>query len=336
MANLFLRSPRTFTGIGTTGWNSAKLTLTISGVTIYTLIKNRVTDAAVNFEVSELIRDYLSINYAGSVDAASQSIYVGVAVSIYEGLDGNAPFQGVSANNFLAIDAYGYFEEGANPTTTKGYMQSNDVIYNLKDADILIPVDVNNSTQWNSYLNGSQVEGAAINGNTQQCFEYLTLTGLADELRISTTLGEKIIKIETIEECRFKNHKISFVNRWGAVQDLYFFKKSIDKLSTSRESFKNSIVTVGGAYNVHKHPNKDFNVKSLKTITLNSGYVSEDYNDLMKELMQSEQVWMQVDNITTPMNVTDATLTFKTSVNDKLVDYKLDLRYAFDTINNMR
>ena len=45
---------------------------------------------------------------------------------------------------------------------------------------------------------------------------------------------------------------------------------------------------------------------------------------------------MEVDNVTTPMNVTDSTLTFKTSANDKLVDYKIDLRYAFDTINNMR
>ena len=336
MANLFLRSPRTFEGIGTSGWNSAKLTLVVNSVTVYTLIKNRITADAVNFEISELVRDYLDLTYTGSVDAASQSVEVSVSVSIYEGLDGTGTFQSVVNYPFLGIDAYGYFEEGANPTTTKGYMQSNIVIYNLKDKALRIPVDVNNSTQWNAYENGVQFEGAAISSNTSQTFNYLTVSSNADELRITTTDGVKTIKIITIEECRFKPHKISFVNRWGAIQDLYFFKKSIDKISTTKDSFKNSTVTTGGAYSTYKHPNKDFNVQSIKSITLNSGFVSEDYNAPMQELMQSEQVWMEVDNVTTPMNVTDSTLTFKTSANDKLVDYKLDLRYAFDTINNMR
>ena len=336
MANLFLRSPRTFEGIGTSGWNSAKLTIIIGGVTRYILVKNRVTAAAVNFEVSELIRDYLDLTYTDSVNAASQSVSVTIAVAVYNGLDAGGTFQGASVNTFLAIDAYGYFEEGANPTTTKGYMQSNDVVYNLKDKALRIPVDVNNSTQWNAYENGVQFEGAAITSDASQTFNYLTVSSNADEIRITTTDGLKTIKIITIEECRFKPHKISFVNRWGAIQDLYFFKKSIDKISTTKDSFKNSIVTSGGAYNTYKHPNKDFNVQSIKSITLNSGFVSEDYNAPMQELLQSEQVWMEVDNVTTPMNVTDSTLTFKTSANDKLVDYKIDLRYAFDAINNMR
>ena len=336
MANLFLRSPRTFEGIGTSGWNSAKLTLVVNSVTVYTLIKNRITAAAVNFEISELARDYLDLTYTGSVNAASQSVEISVSVSIYEGLDGSGALQSVTNNSFLGIDAYGYFEEGANPTTTKGYMQSNIVIYNLKDKALRIPVDVNNSTQWNAYENGVQFEGAAITSNTSQTFNYLTVSSSADELRITTTNGLQTIKIITIEECRFKPHKISFVNRWGAIQDLYFFKKSIDKISISKDSFKNSTVTTGGAYSTYKHPNKDFNVQSIKSITLNSGFVSEDYNAPMQELMQSEQVWMEVDNVTTPMNVTDSTLTFKTSANDKLVDYKIELKYAFDAINNMR
>ena len=56
----------------------------------------------------------------------------------------------------------------------------------------------------------------------------------------------------------------------------------------------------------------------------------------MQELLQSEQVWMEVYGVVTPMNVTDSNLTFKTSLNDKLVDYKLELEFAFDSINNIR
>ena len=337
MANLFLRSPRTFQGIGTSGWNSAKLTLIIGGVTRYTLIKNRITAAPVDFEVSELIRDYLNLTYSGTINASSQSVVTSISLAIYNGLNGTGALnQTPTGFTFLSIDAYGYFEEGANPTTTRGYMQSNNVIYNLKDQNLRIPVDVNNSTQWNAYTNGVQFEGATIANNTQQVFEFLDVSKNADELRITTTAGIKTIKIITIEECRYQPHKISFVNKFGAIQDLYFFKKSIDKVNTTKESFKSFNVTSGGLYDVYSHSNKEFNIISNKSITLNSGFVSEDYNAPMQELMQSELVWMEANGIITPMNVTDTSLIFKTSANDKLVDYKLELKYANDAINNIR
>ena len=337
MANLFLRSPRTFQGVGTSGWNSAKLTLIIGGVTRYTLIKNRITAAPVDFEVSELIRDYLNLTYSGTINASSQSVVTSISLAIYNGLNGTGALnQTPTGFTFLSIDAYGYFEEGANPTTTRGYMQSNNVIYNLKNQNLRIPVDVNNSTQWNAYTNGVQFEGATIANNTQQVFEFLDVSKNADELRITTTAGIKTIKIITIEECRYQPHKISFVNKFGAIQDLYFFKKSIDKINTTKESFKSFNVTSGGLYDVYSHSNKDFNIISNKSITLNSGFVSEDYNAPMQELMQSELVWMEVNGIITPMNVTDTSLIFKTSANDKLVDYKLELKYANDAINNIR
>ena len=337
MANLFLRSPRTFQGIGTSGWNSAKLTLIIGGVTRYTLIKNRITAAPVDFEVSELIRDYLNLTYSGTINASSQSVVTSISLAVYNGLNGTGALnQTPTGFTFLSIDAYGYFEEGANPTTTRGYMQSNNVIYNLKDQNLRIPVDVNNSTQWNAYTNGVQFEGATIANNTQQVFEFLDVSKNADELRITTTAGIKTIKIITIQECRYQPHKISFVNKFGAIQDLYFFKKSIDKVNTTKESFKSFNVTSGGLYDVYSHSNKEFNIISNKSITLNSGFVSEDYNAPMQELMQSELVWMEANGIITPMNVTDTSLIFKTSANDKLVDYKLELKYANDAINNIR
>ena len=337
MANLFLRSPRTFQGIGTSGWNSAKLTLQVNNVTIYTLIKNRITDSAVDFEIAELVKDYLNLTYNGSINASLQSVVISVAVAVYNGLNGTGAInQTPTGLTFLGIDAYGYFEEGANPTTTRGYMQSNNVIYNLKNNAIRLPLDVNNVTRWDAYENGVQFEGATVANNSQLVFEYVSVSQNADEIRVTTTSDIKTINVIAIEECRYEPHKISFVNRWGAIQDLYFFKKSIDKINTSKESFKSANVTSGGVYSVHSHSNKDFNIKSNKSITLNSGYVSEDYNAPMQELLQSELVWMEVGGVVTPMNVTDSSLIFKTSANDKLVDYKLELKYAYDAINNMR
>ena len=249
-------------------------------------------------------------------------------------------------------------------------MQSNNVIYKLADADLRIPIDRNNTSSV-AYLFENEIQySELITSSTTEVFKYIANTTFGvdsfrdrviqaggsyesneciidflgqnelfpvDEVHISTTDGLQIIKVITIEECRFSPAKVTFVNRWGALQDLWFFKKSVESLSVKREQFKRSISNAGtGSFGTSVHQKQDYNVQSSKSIDLNTGYVSEQYNEPMQELLQSEQVWMEVDSVITPMNVQDSSLVFKTSVNDKLVDYKLKLSYAYDTINNIR
>ena len=337
MANIFLRSPYFISKVGTTGWNSVKVNIEIGGVDVYTLIKNKVVEAEpVLFEVSELIRDYLNIEIDSNINPISHSVVATIDTTVYEGLNATGTVQSTVSTDFFGIDAYGYFEEGSNPTTTRGYMQSNNVIYTLNGDPIVIPIDRNNTSLVEFYNEGVFIGDDVIAPSVTEAFQYVTTPDEIGEVRITTTEGIKIIDVITIDECRFNPHKISFVNRWGGIQDLYFFKKSIETLNAKRETYKNSTITNTGTYDSLIHARKDFNVQSTKEITLNSGYVSEDYNAPMQELMQSEQVWMTVDNVITPMNVKDSSFVFKTSLNDKMVDYKLQLTYAFDAINNIR
>mgnify|MGYP003145266238 len=52
--------------------------------------------------------------------------------------------------------------------------------------------------------------------------------------------------------------------------------------------------------------------------------------------MLSEQVWVDNGSSVLPINLNSKSLTFKKSVNDKLINYTMDFSYAFDTINNIR
>ena len=42
------------------------------------------------------------------------------------------------------------------------------------------------------------------------------------------------------------------------------------------------------------------------------------------------------NNITTPVKVKTSSMTFKTSVNDRLIEYTIDFEEAYDYINNIR
>jgi hypothetical protein len=59
-------------------------------------------------------------------------------------------------------------------------------------------------------------------------------------------------------------------------------------------------------------------------------------NEPMKQLMLSEQMWATIDNNVIPINITNSDFTYKTSVNDKLINYTMEFEYAFDAINNIR
>ena len=73
-----------------------------------------------------------------------------------------------------------------------------------------------------------------------------------------------------------------------------------------------------------------------KSITLNTGFLREEYNETIRQLLQSENIWIREDNQTLPILVKDSNFQYKTSVNDKLVNYTINFEFAFDGINNIR
>lgn len=370
MANVFVRSPYYINATNSSAGNgSATISILTNNVVRYTIKKDCNSLGQVLFEIAELLRDYLEpIPYSESggygVFTHSTPYSTSIQFKNSAGTNVGSP---VTESGYI-IDAYGYYEEGSNPTTTRGLMQSNNIIYRLHNADVTIPVDINNTTQVNWLKDGEVVWTRNVPNNSwvfsyysnrlygadsfkdriqtaggtyedNQCiYKFLDTYELfdVDEVRVETTDGLKILKVITLDECRYKPVKLTFFNRWGAQQDLWFFRKSVESLTTSKEEFKRAMLTGAGTYDVLKHPRTIFNVQSKRKITINTGYVDESYNELMQELMQSEKVWLEQDTVVRPVIVTSSDVTFKTSVNDKLVDYSLDLDYAYDEIQNIR
>jgi len=77
-----------------------------------------------------------------------------------------------------------------------------------------------------------------------------------------------------------------------------------------------------------------------ESITLSSGFLSEEYNEVFKQMMLSEKAWVTnvVDSVeqVLPINVKTGDITYKTSLNDKLVQYTIEFDNSYDTINNIR
>ena len=343
----------------------------------YTLTKEELgTNNYVTFELSELIRDYMITEYN---DYATDTLWVDADITIYDsaGAIVQVGGQDTTIYPFLAIDGYGYFEDGINPRSveysTPMVMQNNTDIYYYGGYDIKIPIYAEAATVtatltstaganifwenadefWDTYdvTWGSGQTPVVItdNGNTNQKIQYLIITDTeslndGDYVTISSTnssYADVIIKLNKVCEPKFTPLSAIFYNKYGALQNLWFFKKSMTDISISSNKFKNNIIDFdnsGGSpsYSLSKHQEKIFMSNGKESITMNTGFYDESFNEVIRQMLLSEQVWVYDGTNTLPINLKSNTLLFKKGVNDKLISYTVSFDYAYDKINNIQ
>lgn len=341
----------------------------------YQITKNEIdSNNYVVFEVSELIRDYIDIEFDGEYD--SQCVWVESDITMYDGADGSGSSVGTSNTDYIALDGYGYFHEGTNPELSRGLLISNNTIFRLNDSNVRIPVFTEDTNSVAFYYQGTLKRTLTISSstNTNGQIDYVTVSGsdntdtyeervvadggtlevskcltdflnnidigLVDEVWVGTDTGTEIVKIKTVDECKYEPYKVTFVNKYGALQDLWFFKKSIESTDVTSEQFKASIFNQDTlSYKTYQHQQQAFMAQGKDRITMNTGYINDDHNAVLEELLLSEQVWytkITDQELVIPVIPKTKTITYKTSVNDKLVDYTVEFEQAFDKINNIR
>ena len=152
----------------------------------------------------------------------------------------------------------------------------------------------------------------------------------------STDAPLKTITVENIEECKYTPYKLTFRNKLGGQQELWFFKASRLSMEVEREQYQGNTIKDYRAGNISRHRNNDFYTTSKETLTINSGFVPEEFNEAFKQLMLSEQVWIDYKGKTLPINVSNKTIDYKTKLNNKLINYTIDVEFSFNTTNNVR
>ena len=330
----------------------------------YSLQKKPIgSEDSVSVDISEIVNDHLVQIFTGvySVSSAKSSIWVTVATSPRKA-DGSLVDDAVTTSNtYLAQEGYNHFKDGVNYTAEPIAMISGSYLQYHQGSTITIPVNVERviSIQWRSGTSTRETDSFADNGNQNQKIGYAQFSGSTVLDNILVTYDdsyESTITIVPIEECKYPVHKITFVNRWGAMQDLFFFKKSTESLETRSENFNRSIFEARNVvlsppeegvncdesityntYSTTAHAKKTFNSNATESISLNTGFVNELMNPYFEELMVSEYVWLtDSTNTIYPVNLKESSFTYKTGLNDRLINYTMNFEKSFSLINNIR
>ncbi len=302
-------------------------------------IESTAYNGEVTFDISELARDYLDITFDGSYD--SQMVWVDYQITEYHLGIAQTPNTIVLKD---AFDGYGYFEDGANPQlATNGIFQSNlSGIYVPKGGVVTIAIDQTLVSTVKFMYGVTVLETNTIietneSDDSIRYFSYDTAEpeDYIDKIRISIQGYDIDIPINYVEECKHTPHKITFVNKFGVLQDLWFFKRSNLSLSTKKEEYKSNILS-GNSYSVSSHQQRILNKQGQEKLVLNSGFVDEQYNEVFRQLMLSEKVWIKYNSQTLPINISSSSFNYKTSLNDKMINYTINVDFAFDKINSVR
>jgi len=378
-------------------YTGAKLTPPTSSELRYTVDKTPLgSNNYVVFEVSELVRDYLDIEFDG--DYTSQTVWVRPDFTITT----TGGTENPTEVDYIAFDGYTYFEEGVqsadSPLDTVGALMSNRTIFRLDDSNVSIPVYTNDTNSVAFYYQGAlkRTETISTSTNTDGQIEYISVAGentddsenvnaatyeervledggvfedgiclqnflntidigLIDEVWVNYDTGTTftgasntstedtktdIIKVKTVDCSRYTPIKVTFVNKYGALQDLWFRLKSTETTDVRGESYKRSVFSEATlSYKTYQHQKQSFQVNGSDRITMNTGYLNDDHNAVMEELMLSEQVWMTKltdEELVLPIMPRTKSITYKTSLNDRLANYTVEFDMAFDKINNIR
>jgi len=334
MAILALRSPQfKYIEIPVSGVASAKCVISIDGTIRYTLIKNTTKNTTQNFDISELARDYLDISYNSNY--IPQIISITTTITLWSGLNATGILRDTEVFFDTGFEAYGEFTEGTNPTLpAAGYLISNNPSTSNFSVDIYYPKSITGVS--------------AFTGKVPMLIGS-SLSVLSFGQGATTIGGPYPSTISRIDCTKYgSGRKIIFINKFGAQQDLWFFLKEVKTLGRKNEGFKSNILTYPNTnnpatYSISDAPNKVFNTTAKQTFTLSSGYYPEQANQFFEQLLLSEYVWLERPqktnpslNEVVPVKVKTSSMQFKTSVNDKLIEYTIDFEEAFDYINNIR
>jgi hypothetical protein len=330
MANIALRSPQFKSIAVSTGALSVVCTVTIDGTLRYTLIKNVQQSTTVNFDIAELARDYIEITYQS--DYEPQTVSIVTVLTNYDGLNGTGSVVDLPTTiTDRGFEAYGTFEEEVNP----------EVPFRTAPTYLIPTTDTNTFTIFAPNNTAGIIPNiTSLNG--------LAVTPYTVSDTSVTTVDSVVCNIKRIDCTKYGiGNKITYINKYGVQQDLWFFLKETKNLARTNEGYKSNTITYpsgGATYNVQNAPNKVFNTQAKQTHTLSSGYYPEFANQQFEELLLSEYVWFHKPTsgvgvgsyIVVPVKVKTSSVAFKTSVNDRLIEYTMEFEEAFDYINNIR
>jgi len=236
---------------------------------------------------------------------------------------------------FICFDGYGYFEDGRNPFPLAPFLTEGSYVINETGGTGAVYV-FNDLTGpvWNAKYTGLKT-GTIINQtltNELGRVPYVPTSLVNEGAKLEITKDAVVQKTYIFNsecESKYEVFKCDFVNRFGMWQRLTFFKVNRVEITTKAENF--NLMPDDSDYNILQDVDQTFNTNGRESIRLNTGFVPEDYGEVIKELALSEKIMIN----DRPVKLRRRNFELFTHINNHNINYEVQFEYTHDLINNI-
>jgi len=143
----------------------------------------------------------------------------------------------------------------------------------------------------------------------------------------------KPIHYKVVCEHYYQPVLIAYKNKYGQFDYINFFKRHNNTFNTDQRVYQPQLGTWESStlsYNQYQTAQQRYIVDATEVLECNTDFLEEGYNELMKQLLVSDEIyWVKgpyTNNEVIPLTIKTNSLQFKTGVNNKLIQYTI----AFD------
>jgi hypothetical protein len=138
-----------------------------------------------------------------------------------------------------------------------------------------------------------------------------------------------LIISEQLCEIKYTPLTCTFINRFGGWEFLTFFKANLQSIDVNSKDF--NLLPSSVNYNPLQGQKRVFNQQGKQKIKCNTGWVDENYFELIQDLLLSEIVLL--DN--KPVIVKSQSSEYKTHLKDKNINYEIEFEFNYGLINDV-
>ena len=227
---------------------------------------------------------------------------------------------------FVCLNGYTQYLDGYNQSTT-------DAVVPLVNTDIKNYVSNYNKSYINVWL---EIDDYYWTGDTDFIINVTEDTLYKLPINYYTNaleyyLGDEIFSIQNEQLCEPKYTPITctFINGFGGWEFLTFFKANSQGIDVKSKDY--NLLSSSIDYNPLQGQKQRFNFQGTQKIKCNTGWVDENYSNLIQDLLLSEVVLLNNE----PAIVKSQSFDIKTHLKDKNINYEIEFEYNYGLINDV-
>lgn len=293
--------------------------------------------------IARLLADFIELTPiqdtgTGYVDAdAAWWVKKDITYLTTDPTDGTTP---QLAETLLFSRGYAYGNEGENQATNANKVLLNIVDYKvnregvfsvpvLTDEVSVSPITVISYPDNEINFSGSII--ATTDSGKLVRNVWVDLSETTTDTYVEVVFNSVTVTLLIQDEYKYTPMDIFFINKEGFQQSMTFFKEKNTGLTVSNSQFESNYGQPLDGF----HQFKEYNIQGRTDLSLNSGWIDEEMNEILTQLLLSDMVWSFADGVFTPLNRKTKNLKYKSRVQDRLINYEISFEDSYNKINNI-